>query len=671
MDWIKGILYNVDYSCNGALIKLADPENNYTKKTEFLSATLVIKKSEIFIKNLDYDPDQDQIEFISFPLTQKTSFTHYSIEDEGSKIECVKWQNLSSKSQHDRYYGFEFEDPTSITSFLAHVAPLATIHEEGHQLEAKSSTSSSKRLIESLKLSNPVAPSNISREQIKPKVEDSEEESRLRVQFKREAISYLSHLYSPDMILFMSSADLYLLGPNLTSPVLTDPGIAFLLIKNSEFNVTMDLVRDQTIFMRILVDHKFYCFVDSEGQKFSWVEEVKINENRTWRVDLNEDVGMLEALINVARYEAQQQVRVSEMRPDEQNWIKGVAEEVKTESMQVELQEGKKVQDEAPEEIFDTVSSWKSGKVFAGRKGKITVFSEEDQQMKSVSVISLPKVASNMLLQKQDTHLVCLTNDSPNIIYDVDIEKGQIVSEFSLKDKAFIQLAHRSKLSPLTDDSSYFGLSFNGIFLVDPRDHNHIVQEYTYSTAPAFQCMSTTAQGHLAVGSESGEIKLYKEIGKRASTTFPDLGEPIKSIDLSKNGHWILATTASCLLVLKAEYEGELAFCKPLARKKRPPRRLTLTPEDLIRFDLGKVDFAPARFNLSENDEENLIITATGNVVVVWNFISVKAGKVFDYCVRKLDERVVKNEFLFNEENAVITYANTVVIQNSKWKGRD
>jgi hypothetical protein len=252
----------------------------------------------------------------------------------------------------------------------------------------------------------------------------------------------------------------------------------------------------------------------------------------------------------------------------------------------------------------------------------------------------------------------------------VDIEKGQIISEFSLKDKAFIQLAHRSKMSPLTDDLTYFGLSLNGIFLVDPRDQNQIVQEYTYSTAPAFQCMGTTEQGHIAVGSESGEIKLYKEIGKRAATTFPDLGGSIKSIDLTKNGHWILATTASCLLVLKAEYDGELAFSKPLSRKKQPARRLTLTPEDLIRYDIGKVDFAPARFNLSENDEENMIISATGNVVVIWNFISVKAGKLFDYCIKPLDQKVVKNEFIFNEENAVITYSNTVVIQNSSWKGR-
>ena len=645
MDWIKGILYNVDYSCNGALIKLADPENNYTKRTEFLSATLVVKKSEIFIKNLEYDPDQDQIEFISFPLTQHTSMIHYSVEDEGSKVECVKWLNLSSKSPHDKYYGFEFEDPASVTSFLSHVSTLIAVDEEGHQLPAEPSAAQSKRLVDSLKLSNPTAPSNIAREQVKPQADGSEEEAKSRVQFKREAIAYLSHLYSPDMILFMSSADLYLLGPNLTSPVLTDPGVAFLLIKNSEFNVSMDLVRDQRVFMRIAITSKFYCFVDSEGQKFSWVEEVNPAESHTWRVDLNEDVGMLEALINVARFEAEQQVKVSEMRLDEQNWIKGLSEEAKTEPMQVELQAGKVVQDEEPEEIFDTVSSWRSAQVFAGRKGKITVFSEEDQQLKSVSVISLPKVASNMLLQRQDSHLVCLTDDSPNIIYDVDLEKGQIVSEFSLKDKAFIRLTHRSKMSPLTDDATYLGLSFNGLFLVDPRDPNHVVQEYTYSTAPGFQCFGTTEQGHIAVGSESGEIKLYKEIGKRASTTFPDLGEPIKSIDLSKNGHWILATTASCLLVLKAEYEGELAFCKPLSRKKKPPRRLTLTPEDLIRYEVGKVDFAPARFNMSENDEENLIITSTGDVVVVWNFISVKAGKVFDYCVRKLEQKVVKNEF--------------------------
>ena len=100
MDWIKGILFNSDFSCNGSLIKLIDPENNYAKKTEFNSATLVIKKSEIFIKNIEYDPNQDQIEFISFPLNKNTSLVHYSIEDEGVKIESVKWLNLSSKTSY-------------------------------------------------------------------------------------------------------------------------------------------------------------------------------------------------------------------------------------------------------------------------------------------------------------------------------------------------------------------------------------------------------------------------------------------------------------------------------------------------------------------------------------------------------------------------------------------
>jgi hypothetical protein len=664
MDWIRGIFSNVEFSCSGALVRLANENDNYAKKTEFLSATLVLKKKELFIRNNDFDPDQDQIEFISFPLSQEASLTHYSIEDDGTRIECIKWTNLSKPSQ---FYAFEFEDPSNLPLFLSQVSSSIKPEEEGHQSE-DSVKSNPKSSIETLKASSLVAPSKIDKVQSKPEVEDSEEDCKSRVQFKRDAIAYLSPLYSPDMILFMSAADLFMLGPNLSSPVCTDPGIAFLLIRNSDFNVTMDLVRDQMVFMRILINNRFYCYVDTEGQKFSWVEEVSENESRTWRVDLKEDVGMLESLINVCRYESDQKVKVSDLVEEDQNWIKNIPEESKLNPMQVDFEAPLPLKDDSEETIFDTVSSWRNSKVFAGRKGKISIFSESS--LKPSSTITLPRQVRKMLLQDQDTSLICLSNDSPNIVYNVDIEKGQIIQEFSLKDKEFLHLCHISKLSPLTPSTSFLGLSYNGIFLIDPREAKQVVQEFVYSSSGSFSCIATTEQGHIAVGSETGEVKLYREIGEKAKTVFHDLGESIKSLDTTKDGKWILATSSSCLLILKAEYDGELAFNKPLAKKKKPARRLVLNPEDLARFNISKVDFAPARFNISENDEESVIITATGNVVVLWNFLSVKAGKLFDYFIQPLEQQVVKNEFIFNEEKAVITYPSSVVIQNSRWKGR-
>ena len=55
--------------------------------------------------------------------------------------------------------------------------------------------------------------------------------------------------------------------------------------------------------------------------------------------------------------------------------------------------------------------------------------------------------------------------------------------------------------------------------------------------------MSTTLQGGLAVGSLNGEIRLYKEVGQNAKTLLPGLGDPIRGVNMSVDGEWIVATT--------------------------------------------------------------------------------------------------------------------------------
>ena len=678
MNWVRSIFSNVDFTCTGAFVKLGDPEDNYCKKTEFLTATLVLKKNEIFLRNNDFDPEQDQIEFISFPLSDEIQLTHFVVLDEERRVECVKWVNLAAKGKFDRFFGFEFEDLAGFTAFQAHAIKFVKIDEEGLQSPEHKKKKINQKGLEALKVTTHVPASNISKVQVKPETDESEDPStKVSIQFKREAITYLSHLYTPDQILFMASADLYLLGPNLPTPLLTDEAIGFLLIKHSNFQVSLDLVRNQNFFMRIPVDSQFYCYVDADGQKFSWIEVVQDGENRTWRVSLNENLEGLEALINVARYESEHKVMVSELEEDDQAWIKGVEKlqiNEKQEKIVVEFPEAKKCEEVKAEveveveEIYDSAAGWRTKRVFAGHKGKITIFDDQEGEgLRRIASFEVSKEPVKILLQQQDTHLICLSNDLPNIVTDIDTERGTPVTEFSLRDKTFLQLSHASKLSPLTDSPLFIGLAYNGVYLLDPRSQVPIVQEFQYQNSPAFSCISTTSSGHLALGTETGEVKLYSTIGKKAVTTFPNLGSPIKSIDTTKCGSFILATTNEYLLLLKAEYEGELAYTKPLAKKRKPAKRLTLTPEDQAKYGLGELDFTPARFNVSEDSGETMIITSTGNLLIVWNFLSVKTGKLFDYFIKPLGQRIVRAEFRFNEENAIVRFSDGVVSQPSRW----
>ena len=676
MEWLKSCFRNPEFSGQGSLIRLSDPNDNYTKKTEFMNATLIVKNKELYIKNDDFDSEQEQMEYISFPLNPDCQLIHYTISDDDVKIECIKWVNLNSQASHDSYFGFEFEDPATFVRFSMYINKYVSLDEEGYQ-DPELRTKNIRVANEQFKVSMKNTASDISKVQIKPDT-DAEEEKHAKsaLVFKRDAIISLSHLYSPDSILFVSAGDLYMLGPGLKAPVLADMGVGFLIIKHPAFKVSLDLVRDSQIVMRVLIDNDFYCSIDADSRKVSWVEPVNETERRTWRADLIESVDSLETIVNIAKFESEKKILITELNEEDQKWIRGDHDnesEVSDsqEKMDIDLDVPlPQMMDEDIDDINDTTLGWRSSKVFASRKGKICLYSNSEQNITKDSVLNLDKNPTSMILQKNDTSLLFLTKEKPNIVYRFDLERGVIVDEFSVKDKAFIQLCHQNKLSSLTDSELFIGLCEKSMYTIDPRTNNKIVQEYSYSTNPGFTCMATTEQGYSAVASNKGDIRLYKEVGKKSTTNFPGLGPGIKSVDVSKNGAWLLATTSSYLMVIQTKFDSELAYTKPLARKRKPAKKLSLRPEDISQFNILKLDFSPAKFNISETGEENSIITSTGDLVVVWNFISVKSGQLNDYCIMKLDERVVKNEFKFGEESAVITYPKTISVQNSRWNPR-
>ena len=674
MNWLKSYFRNPEFTCTGSLIRLGDPDDNYTKKTEFMNATIAIKEKELFIKNDDFDSEQDQINFIRFPLQASAELIHYSISDDDQIIDGIKWVNLEARGTHDNFFGFEFESNQKFIEFAQQVSNYVELAEEGYQ-DPNLRTKDLKSATDKLKISVDSKSSNISRQQVRPEA-DASEETKVRndLNFKREAIFTLGHLYSPDSILFLSPGDLYMLGPGLPAPVLADSGVAFLFIRHKEFRVSLDIVRDSQIIMRVLIDDHFYCLPDPASRKVSWVEPVNDTQTRTWRADLTEAVDSLETIINIAKFEYGKKVLVSELNEEDQKYIMGEQDSgseasEKQDHMEIDLDEPLvHAMDLDVDEINDTALGWRSSKVYASRKGKFCIYSNSDQNIQKDGEIHIAdKNPTNLLLHKQDTQLLFMTENTPNIVYKLDIEKGVIVDEFTVQDRAFIQLCHQNKMSSLTESDLFVGLCEKSLYTFDGRTANKIVQEFKYASNPGFTCITTTDQGHSAVASSKGEIRLYKEIGKKSTTNFPALGPGIKSIDSTQNGDWLLATTSSYLMVLRTRLGGELAYTKAIARKLKPPKKLTLTPEDLNQFNILKIDFSPAKFNVSADGEENSIITSTGKYVVVWNFISVKAGKLYDYTIKSVDERVVKNEFKFGEDSAVLTYPRTITVQKSRW----
>lgn len=132
----------------------------------------------------------------------------------------------------------------------------------------------------------------------------------------------------------------------------------------------------------------------------------------------------------------------------------------------------------------------------------------------------------------------------------------------------------------------------------------------------------------------------------------------------------MVATTDTYLMVVQTKLEGELAYTKALSRKRKTPKKLTISPEDIAKYQILSLNFTPAKFNINESTEENAIISSTGKLIVIWNFSSIKSGNLSDYYIKPMTDNIIKNEFRFGEENALITYPKSVAIQNNKWSSR-
>jgi hypothetical protein len=95
---------------------------------------------------------------------------------------------------------------------------------------------------------------------------------------------------------------------------------------------------------------------------------------------------------------------------------------------------------------------------------------------------------------------------------------------------------------------------------VDPRLEKGSENWKSYQTSPEFNRISVDSKGRFAVSSESGEIKLFDEIGKNANCKYAGLGDPVVHLESTKDGKWLLATFKNYLLLIPTETDDELSL---------------------------------------------------------------------------------------------------------------
>ncbi|GBB93469.1 hypothetical protein RclHR1_02180011 [Rhizophagus clarus] len=363
---------------------------------------------------------------------------------------------------------------------------------------------------------------------------------------------------------------------------------------------------------------------------------------------LDEDVEMIDARVSDEE-ESEEETDSSEEDDDSDN----INTESKGDSVNTQLAVGHKLD-----------------RSFVLKGNKIGVFKHTDddriEPASDINNISKPQGKkfnpSKMMLHEGDSNMILMDKNDAHSLYKMDLEYGKVVEEWKVHDVIPVEnIFPINKFAQGTGEKSILGLSHNSIYSIDPRLPNFKLvddKRRQYVTKNDFISGATDASGHIAVGTEKGDIKLFDSLGKIAKTNLPAMGSAIKGIDVTSDGKWLIATTDKYLLLInteiKSDHEGRTGFQKSFAKDEKPKaKRLQLKPEHLTMME-HDVNFTPARFNTGEQALEKTIVTSTGPFVITWNFRRVKQGKLYDYQIKRYSDNIVADNFKYGQDKSIV-----------------
>jgi len=319
-------------------------------------------------------------------------------------------------------------------------------------------------------------------------------------------------------------------------------------------------------------------------------------------------------------------------------------------------------------------------RTFVTRGPIISVYNTDEEEKTLEEIVSLPPVKTldgstiepkKVMLNEQDTKAVLLNKVDDTKVYYMDLAKGKIVRELEVDGiNKQLDVAPMSKDAEFTHNPVFVSMNKRNIFKMDPRQKENIaVSSKTYAKTPNFTCLAThNAEEAFAVGSETGEIRLYKEVGQNAKNLYQGFGDPILALDSTKDGKWLLATTKTYLILIPTHVAGKDGYIYPLGKEnKNIPYKLTLNPDDIRRFKVIDISFNPAKFNDSKDGKEKYIVASTGDLLLTWNMKNILSGNVRKYDIKRLDDEIISNEFKYGREDRIfVTLPNEIRLQKAK-----
>ena len=274
------------------------------------------------------------------------------------------------------------------------------------------------------------------------------------------------------------------------------------------------------------------------------------------------------------------------------------------------------------------------------------------------------------LLYKGEDNMLLLDQNNPYVLYQYDLPKGKIVSEWKTEKTTISDICPLKRNGQKTDEQVIYGVNSKSVFTLDERLNNkyNLADIKTYQTKNYANKIMSNEGGQFITGSEKGELRFYDRMGIKAKNLFSYYGDPIRHIDISSDDQYILITCDKYLLLFNTtDKEGEeSSFLKTIKlENRRKPVTLKLNTKDIAKYDLQDKCFTPARFDLNENGVNN-IITSLGEYIIIWNYNDIRKKRM-NYKIQKAGDLVIDNYFKVGQGNKIIVGMPTKFrIQNLK-----
>lgn len=264
------------------------------------------------------------------------------------------------------------------------------------------------------------------------------------------------------------------------------------------------------------------------------------------------------------------------------------------------------------------------------------------------------------LLHNEESKLLLLDDKDKNAVYYMDIERQKIVSRFDTEGLPASILCPTFKEGGRSQDPTFTCANSRALYMMDSRQKSARVHTLEYKTNPNFSAAATDEHGHIVLGSRTGTLRLYdgepNKDGKYkiAKTQLETFNEPIKSVDVTKDGSWILATTRNCLILFNTRLKstGKTGFETRLGKTKPTGIYLRLSEKDVVKYGLTNIDFAAAVFDASNDN----ILTSTGNLAIIWDFKAIRRGQWPVNAKIKLTDAFIKDTKAMQDGSVIVAY---------------